>query len=236
MSNATKGEAAMQWMEATHRVPTSGTAAWSTTDAGVPPAARLDPGLELQVVARQGDWAQIRCSNGWTAWVDARVLVPVAGGPPPARVSALAWSRSITVGGRRVEVGPAMVGAVVVAIGSMLGWIRGGGVSISSFDVKVNYLFSPTSRPSGPDLGLVLVAAAVGFAAMTVVGARADRRRWIAWLVVGIGVLFVVQLQRSLSDLPPESRPGLIDTVGLGVWATIVGGALMFVPTPAVKR
>ena len=58
----------------THRIPETGSDAWVTPDPTTPPAARLDPQLEVQVERREGDWAHIICENGWSAWVDARVL------------------------------------------------------------------------------------------------------------------------------------------------------------------
>jgi RsiW-degrading membrane proteinase PrsW (M82 family) len=64
----------------THRVPVEGLPAWPTPDpAG--PATPLAGTLELEVVQRVGDWAQVRASNGWSGWVDARRLLP---GTPPA--------------------------------------------------------------------------------------------------------------------------------------------------------
>jgi SH3-like domain-containing protein len=36
----------------------------------------LNAGLELQLLQQVGDWAQVRASNGWTGWVDARRLLP----------------------------------------------------------------------------------------------------------------------------------------------------------------
>jgi SH3 domain-containing protein len=60
----------------THHVPPSGLDAWPSPDATAPPSTHLDPGLPVQVVDRLGDWAKIMASNGWTAWVDARVIVP----------------------------------------------------------------------------------------------------------------------------------------------------------------
>jgi hypothetical protein len=72
----------------THVVPTEGLPAWSGPDGSTPPAANLDPGLDVMVLERRGEWAQIRCSNGWEAWVDGRRLVesapaPAAAPPPP---------------------------------------------------------------------------------------------------------------------------------------------------------
>jgi SH3-like domain-containing protein len=36
----------------------------------------LAGGLDLQVVQRIGDWARVVAVNGWSGWVDARLLVP----------------------------------------------------------------------------------------------------------------------------------------------------------------
>ncbi|HEV3226467.1 MAG TPA: SH3 domain-containing protein [Acidimicrobiales bacterium] len=62
-----------------HRVPQEGLPAWSRPDAGAPVAAMLEPGLGMQVVEQQeSGWARVEFSNGWTAWVDGRRLVPVS--------------------------------------------------------------------------------------------------------------------------------------------------------------
>ena len=65
------------------RVPPGGMASWPTADpAG--PVTNLDGGLHLAVIHRVDDWAQVRASNGWVGWVDARRLVPLAPPPDPA--------------------------------------------------------------------------------------------------------------------------------------------------------
>ena len=68
----------------THVVPTDGLAAWAGPDGSTPPAANLDPGLDVMVLERRADWALVRCSNGWEAWVDGRRLVESAPGPAPS--------------------------------------------------------------------------------------------------------------------------------------------------------
>jgi uncharacterized protein YgiM (DUF1202 family) len=50
-------------------------ACWAAPDLSSPVVASLDPGSEVQVLDRQDQWAHIACSNGWTTWVDARLLV-----------------------------------------------------------------------------------------------------------------------------------------------------------------
>jgi hypothetical protein len=73
----------------THAVPSEGLPAWSGPDGSSPPAANLDPGLDIMVLESRGEWAHIRCSNGWEAWVDGRRLIvsqpsPAAAPPGPA--------------------------------------------------------------------------------------------------------------------------------------------------------
>src|SRR5262245_1024060 len=67
----------------THVVPTEGLPAWPGPDGSTAPAATLDPGLDVMVLERRADWALVRCSNGWEAWVDGRRLVESAPGPAP---------------------------------------------------------------------------------------------------------------------------------------------------------
>ena len=61
-----------------HRAPAEGLDAWSAPDPSSAQQIRLDPGLELRVEQTTGEWAQVTASNGWTGWVDARLLKPIA--------------------------------------------------------------------------------------------------------------------------------------------------------------
>jgi hypothetical protein len=60
----------------THLVPSEGLDARLAPRPDASVAARLDARLEVQLLERRGEWAHVECSNGWTAWVDARRLVP----------------------------------------------------------------------------------------------------------------------------------------------------------------
>ncbi|MFI1965187.1 hypothetical protein ACH429_13910 [Streptomyces pathocidini] len=66
-----------------HVVPREGLPTWSAPD-GAHPSAPLDPLLPVEVTDRRGDWARVLCSNGWSAWVDGRLLVSVPQAPPAA--------------------------------------------------------------------------------------------------------------------------------------------------------
>ncbi|MFG2874322.1 hypothetical protein ACGFYU_04810 [Streptomyces sp. NPDC048337] len=74
----------------THIVPQEGMSAWEAPDV-TRPTAPLDPFLPVQLLSRSGEWGEILCANGWSAWVDQRLLVvvpqppPTTGGPAPTR-------------------------------------------------------------------------------------------------------------------------------------------------------
>ncbi|MGW6689021.1 hypothetical protein [Streptomyces sp. NPDC054961] len=65
----------------THIVPQEGLAAWETPDMSRP-TVPLDEFLPVQLLSRRGEWGEILCANGWSAWVDGRMLVAVPKPPP----------------------------------------------------------------------------------------------------------------------------------------------------------
>jgi RsiW-degrading membrane proteinase PrsW (M82 family) len=56
-------------------VPPGGMAAWLAPDGARLPVVVLPERAELLVEARSGPWARVRAANGWTGWVDGRLLV-----------------------------------------------------------------------------------------------------------------------------------------------------------------
>jgi tetratricopeptide (TPR) repeat protein len=58
----------------THRVPADGLAAFATPFEGGAVVAQLDPGLELELLARVDAWAHVRFENGWSCWTDGGPL------------------------------------------------------------------------------------------------------------------------------------------------------------------
>ncbi|MGI5484391.1 hypothetical protein [Streptomyces lavendofoliae] len=66
-----------------HVVPAEGLPAWEAPDPGRP-TVPLDPFLPVLLLERLGDWGRVLCANGWSAWVDGRLLVAVPPDPPAA--------------------------------------------------------------------------------------------------------------------------------------------------------
>ncbi|KAB1148076.1 hypothetical protein F7R91_09155 [Streptomyces luteolifulvus] len=67
----------------THVVPQNGMPAWEAPEPGRP-TVPLDALLPVQLVERRGDWGHVLCANGWSAWVDGRLLIAVPQDPPAA--------------------------------------------------------------------------------------------------------------------------------------------------------
>jgi hypothetical protein len=58
-----------------HRVPPQGMQAWAAPDPAGAVIATLGGHLPVQVTEVRGAWAHVVCSNGWTGWVDDRLLI-----------------------------------------------------------------------------------------------------------------------------------------------------------------
>jgi SH3-like domain-containing protein len=50
-------------------------ACWASPEVAGPLVATLDSGVEVRVIEHQSHWAHIVCANGWTTWVDSRLLL-----------------------------------------------------------------------------------------------------------------------------------------------------------------
>ncbi len=61
----------------THVVPVAGMAAWAAPDPAQPPIAQLAAGVQLTVVEARSAWARVVGSNGWSGWVDGRLLTKI---------------------------------------------------------------------------------------------------------------------------------------------------------------
>jgi hypothetical protein len=170
----------------THVAPTEGLPAWTEPDGSRAPAANLDPGLDVMLLERRGEWAHVRCSNGWEAWVDGRRLVESAPTqtaptvttppPPPAQPGppSAAWGTPAAApaaapratGGFSIGPGQivALIGGLLFLIASWLPWIRfefsGGGSSasesFSAYRIPAHFLLDSQSELGGLSLGTVI--------------------------------------------------------------------------------
>lgn len=62
----------------THVTPPGGLTAWDRPDTAADPVP-VDAGVELVLLQTWGDWAEVRAANGWSGWVDHRLLLPATG-------------------------------------------------------------------------------------------------------------------------------------------------------------
>jgi hypothetical protein len=212
---------------ATHVVPTTGLSTWHEPDPAAPPGDALAAGTEVDVVERRGDWAQVRCTNGFTAWVDGRVLVPVpaATSPPPVvaappgppvlqRVAALDFSFSRPV-----------IAAAFLAFAGFLPWARGG-ITSSGFDIPIAFLFNyKTTGRGGLSVGLVLLAAGIAAGAGVVLPDRDVWRRAAGFAGAAVAGLYVVQLQRVVSAT--GGGTSLFKIFGFGALVAAVAGLVL---------
>jgi SH3-like domain-containing protein len=48
--------------------------AWERPDPNSAVTGTIERRLPVQLLERHGEWAHVVCSNGWSAWIDGRLL------------------------------------------------------------------------------------------------------------------------------------------------------------------
>ena len=217
---------------ATHRVASTGVQAWARPDPNEGAIAALDPNLEVQVVERYGDWAQVVCSNGWGAWVDGRCLYSLQAAQAPVARPAATTTVAASPISRRAAV---LLGACGVGLlGALLPWlsVQGAPDDSNAFDIPAKFLFDyKTATNGGLKIGvLVLLVAAGAAVALLVKGASPVIRRVCGGVLAAMPVLFILQVNRLESA---AGGGGGLDP-GIGAFLTILAGvALAVVPDAA---
>lgn len=192
----------------THSVPAGGLETRERPELDRPPDNRLDPGLPVEVTSSWGDWAKVRCENGWETWVDARGLQSFT---PPTAAAAGGFSPLV--------IWLPIVGAAMALLGGVLPWFSGGGVSISAWDIPVVSLF--THEDSDFDLKTGVVLLLVVLALLPLLTGR-PLPFLAAGAVAGVGTNIGLLGFFLYFDLP-EPRTD----IGIGLILVLVGGLTM---------
>jgi hypothetical protein len=196
---------------ATHRVPPSGTPAWAEPDATRVPVSTLRGQLPVQLLEQQPDgWAHILCSNGWSAWVDGRVLV--AGATSAARAK---WNWNVLF--ERIVIGPlAFGGAAAAIVGGFLPWLSVGSLSVNAWDLGLLAVLRGSGSSAGAKVGVALLLVAV------VALPQVTKKNLPAISVAALGG---VANTLSLLVFLQNQRAGVSADVGIGLILTFAGGS-----------
>ena len=231
-------DAAQPAFRATHAAPANGMSTWAEPGDSRP-GPRLDPGLEVELAQEWGDWARITCDNGWTAWVDARQLLPLGAIVARSAVAPVPATPARQGGGSpgpwfvtpSKATWPVSAGAAAIALGAFLPWFDlGPGLPTqSAFDAALKYLVDYENPGTGLRIGLALLLVAGGAFVARHMRGWEKAVRPLAAAGVAICALFVVQTQRLLGAAEDAGGvvPGVLDVVGVGVWISLAGAVLL---------
>ena len=212
----------------THIVPAEGMASWATPDPATPQAARLQPSLPVQQLERRGEWIHVLCSNGWTTWVDGRLLLPAPASSPAPGAAPLGAptpmpSRPQPVAARTTPwppgINPVVVlGGALALFGGLLPWLSAQGTSVSAWDIPIGAILPGVDPSSGPKIGAFLLVGVVVLLPLL------TRRRLpiIPRALVGI---VATNTAGSALMLGLRSDPRL--NPGIGLLMTLAGGLLV---------
>ena len=124
---------------------------------------------------------------------------------------------------------PALLGAGAVLLGTFFAWITIDEADGNAYDVPLEFLWNHDSASGGGlKVGLILLALCGAVGALCFLPGKVKVRRILGGVVLGVTLLYIVQLQRALSAAG-DGAPGLISALGFGVLLTIVGaGAILY--------
>jgi hypothetical protein len=204
-----------------HAAPAGGLTAWAVPDPRAPAVATIEARVEMRILQVHGDWAYIECNNGWTAWVDARRLMPItasSAGPPGPRDSVL--TRPLIRLGQNIITLRELVPAAGLVLGALLPWLSGSIGSGTSFDIPLLFLIDTQPGSTAIKLGFVLSGAALIVLAAPLVPVRLAAFA----LAFAACVLYAIQLQRVLNEA--QSNTGVESVIGYGTLVTAVAAGV----------
>jgi SH3-like domain-containing protein len=196
----------------TRAVPSTGLDARAMPDANRPADARLDPGLQVEVVDEWQGWAHVKCDNDWETWVDGRALVPLTA---PTTAPSLA--------GMAVAVA---LPAALAIVASLLPWFSSPFGDANAWDIKLVSLFTHDSTDIDLKTGPVLLVLAL--IALALIAVRmAPFASILAFATVGALVFLLGAAGLWLYFDSPDPRPelgiGLLLTFGSGMALAVAG-------------
>ena len=213
------------WLS-THRTPSGGMRVWGQPDPTAEPTTRLDGKAAVRVHEERGAWARVTTEGGVGGWVDGRRL-------EAAKTTTSAGStRPLRAGG--LEVRPMLlVGGILVAVATFLSWFDTFGSTANGFDVPISFLWD-TDATSGLSVGVatLVIGAAIAVAALwpKPVPPPAKRLGKVAGaLALAIGVVFIVQVIRAVTDLGGSAADAFTDFLGIAAYMVVVGGVLALI-------
>jgi hypothetical protein len=220
----------------THVVPNGGLQAWATPDPSQPAVATIEARVEVIVREERGAWAEVLCSNGWSAWVDGRRLVAVGAAAPASAPTAARSAPQFDAGTLKRLATPPVVGAAVLALGTLLPWLRGSGATGNGFDVALAFLFVyKRGGNGGLQVGPILLILALAGGYLASQPSLQRHRVWVGGVAAVLLVVFLIQVQRLMSAFSGDQN--LIDVVGFGVVVALAGAvALAVAPLQWPKR
>jgi len=182
--------------------------------------------LPVMVAERWGDWARVTCSNGWEAWVDARLLLAGAERPregsldeSPVRIGSIAVSLPL------IGVAAAVIGALLVP------WLQPpGGAGTRASKVPIKFLLDPKlNSTAGPKVLWLLVLLIGAGAFLTVRPISRKLRKTCGWALVLVATMFLTSVQRALSLAQQGGfqAGSVFANLGFGVYLTVIGGLLI---------
>ena len=195
-----------------HTAPDRGMAAWEQPDATRPAVAQLDPWLPVRVREQSGAWSRVECANGWSAWVDGRLLMPVQRTVPTTARPLQDLKRMPAA-----TVTPmALAGAALVLLGSVLPWWTLGGSHSNAWDIPIGPLLRGTGTDAGLKTGvLLLVVVLVGLPLLL-------QRPVSGWVNAAVGAVACnLAVCGVITALRFDPHLG----IGIGLVLTFVGGA-----------
>ncbi|MEA3501458.1 MAG: SH3 domain-containing protein, partial [Actinomycetota bacterium] len=224
---------------ADHAVPAEGLRAWAEPDPAGDVVANLSGGVELQVIERRADWANVRAENGWEAWVDGRRLIPIlASGTasPSTPVPVSGDSTLNNVGARALAVARShpvrLIAAIALLASVFLPWFGGG--APWSFDLPAGFLWSFSADTGWLSVGLVMLIVGAVALASVFVDQIAPFRRIVGGVAAAIAALWLIQTFRALLDFTDSAFAGIVadmftDYFALGPWVALAAGVALLV-------